>query len=1082
MAANWTLDQVLIQLKSGQYWSGSAITYAFPSTSGGMYGQTELTGFQAVSTAQRAVFTLALQNWDDLILQNFQLTTSNASDIEFAYSSTGVDYAHAYYPTTGSAWFLKGSDVSYATPGSYGFTTIMHELGHALGLNHMGNYNGSGTWTPSSFQDSRVLSIMSYFGPSGGIPNAGVMSADWTALNNEDYSPQTPMVNDVYAIQQIYGASIHTRAGDTVYGFSSNVTGASANIYNFTANLNPILTIYDSSGTDTLNLSGWNTPSTINLTAGSYSSCNNMTNNIAIAIDCTIENAIGGGGNDTLTGNNANNRLDGGLGSDTVVFSGTFASYTISYDAAGGIFTVQGADGNDQVTGVENFQFSDILKSASEMQSPTSDTTAPTLVSTSPTDNATSVLADANLTLTFSETVQAGSGNLVIYNANGTIARTIAVTDATQVTISGSTVTINPTADLALNGSFYVNMTAGVLKDAANNSYAGISGTTEFNFSTTTGLDTTAPTLLSTSPADNATGILAGADLTLTFSEAMQAGSGDIVIYNADGTAARTIAVTDTTQVTISGSSVTINPTADLAFGGSYYVNMAAGVLKDTGGNSYAGISGATAFNFAVGVDDYPLDPATNGVVAVDGAAVAGTIETADDGDAFKVSLAVGESYIFNLVATDGQLDPFLQMYSPPDVDGELTLIASDDDSGGSLNSRIVYTAVADGTYYLVAWDYSTGTGAYTVSAEKGHLMLPVGHGNGHGNDVYDVSDVKDVVVEYFAEGIDTVRSSITYTLPGNVEKLVLTGFDHLDGTGNELNNTLTGNPGSNILDGGTGKDTMKGVGGDDFYFVDDIKDKVVEAGNEGNDEVYSSVSYKLGKNLESLFLFGNPEDNLSGTGNELPNWLFGDDGNNILNGGKGVDSFDGGAGDDTFMLDDLNETVTELLDGGTDTVMLAVKIAGNYTLGDNVEQLFLTGNGAINITGNASDNVLVGNAKANMISGLDGADTLDGGKGADILTGGSGADVFVFDTAIKGNVDTVADFVSGTDRLQLDHAIFTSLTVGNLNDWNNIQYDESTGGLYYDRDGDGPKPMVQFATLGVNSHPSLTTSDIVIV
>ncbi len=316
-AANWTIAQVLQQLDSHNRWSGPAITYAFPSASSGLYSQGEAATFRAVNSTQQAIFVQALQAWDDLIPQSFQQVSSATSNIEFGFTTCNIDYAHAYYPSNGSAWFKTGSDVATASIGSYGFATIMHELGHALGLNHMGNYNGDGNWTPSSFQDSRMLSIMSYFGPGGGIRSSEVMTADWTAASGSSYSPQTPMLNDVMAIQAIYGASTTTRTEDTVYGFGSNISGAAANLYDFTKNLNPILTLFDSGGIDTLNLSGWSTPSFVYLEAGIYSSTNNMTNNIVIAYGSLIENAVGGSGSDVLTGNAAANRLEGGAGNDT---------------------------------------------------------------------------------------------------------------------------------------------------------------------------------------------------------------------------------------------------------------------------------------------------------------------------------------------------------------------------------------------------------------------------------------------------------------------------------------------------------------------------------------------------------------------------------------------------------------------------------------------------------------------------------------------------------------------------------------------------------------------------------------------
>uniref|UniRef100_UPI002B487BBB cadherin domain-containing protein n=1 Tax=Aeromonas caviae TaxID=648 RepID=UPI002B487BBB len=109
-------------------------------------------------------------------------------------------------------------------------------------------------------------------------------------------------------------------------------------------------------------------------------------------------------------------------------------------------------------------------------------------------------------------------------------------------------------------------------------------------------VDTTAPTLVSSTPADNASAVMSGANIVLTFNENLSAGSGNIVISN--GTDTRTINVLDVSQVTISGNTVTINPTADLAAGSSYNLQMGSGVLTDLAGNPHAGISDATTLNF----------------------------------------------------------------------------------------------------------------------------------------------------------------------------------------------------------------------------------------------------------------------------------------------------------------------------------------------------------------------------------------------------------------------------------------------------------------------------------------------------
>jgi methionine-rich copper-binding protein CopC len=153
----------------------------------------------------------------------------------------------------------------------------------------------------------------------------------------------------------------------------------------------------------------------------------------------------------------------------------------------------------------------------------------PTISSISPTDGELEVPIGNNLTITFSESVKKGStGNITIKKlSDNSIVQTIAITDA-AVTISGATVTINPSSDLSTDTSYYINIDSGAIKDLFNNSYTGISNTTTWNFTTT---DTTAPTLVSTVPPDNGGGASVGANLTATFNEDVVAGSGSIYLY-----------------------------------------------------------------------------------------------------------------------------------------------------------------------------------------------------------------------------------------------------------------------------------------------------------------------------------------------------------------------------------------------------------------------------------------------------------------------------------------------------------------------------------------------------------------------
>lgn len=368
----WTQSQITAQLDSSAKWDAVWITYSFPTTPVGISGPyNETKTFQPLNGAQQAAASLSMKVWDELISPYISQVVGN-SDVEFGNSRTYTDYAHAYFPANGSVWF-SSADRGLLSPkiGDYAFATFLHEIGHALGLDHMGDYNGGVNNSPSCYQDSTVYSIMSYFGPGHPLGQGLVAWANWVGDDGKVYSPQTPMLSDIQAIQAIYGADLKTREGDSVYGFNSNLTGETASIYNFFQNAHPILTIYDAGGIDTLDLSGFLTPSTIDLQSGAFSSCNSMTNNIAIAYSSTIENAVGGAGNDWIMGNASSNILTGGRGNDSItggggfdwaVYSGSLGDYRVKNTA--GIVQVTdntpGRDGVDTLKDIERLVFKDM--------------------------------------------------------------------------------------------------------------------------------------------------------------------------------------------------------------------------------------------------------------------------------------------------------------------------------------------------------------------------------------------------------------------------------------------------------------------------------------------------------------------------------------------------------------------------------------------------------------------------------------------------------------------------------------------------------------------------------------------------
>jgi len=277
----------------------------------------------------------------------------------------------------------------------------------------------------------------------------------------------------------------------------------------------------------------------------------------------------------------------------------------------------------------------------------------------------------------------------------------------------------------------------------------------------------------------------------------------------------------------------------------------------------------------------------------------------------------------------------------------------------------------------------------------------------GNGNDTYYVDSSSDTVSEVSGaagSGTDIVNASATFTLSANVEHLTLTGTANINGTGNNLNNSIAGNAGDNVLNGVTGVDTLVGGAGNDTFFVDGTNDVVSEGVDEGIDTLVSSVSRTLGANFENLTLTGS-SNALTGTGNALDNVITANDAGSLLVGGAGNDTLIGGLekdgmfgeqGDDVYYVNYVAEIIAEAANEGTDEIRSTI----TWDLWENFENLTLLGSANIDGLGNDYDNVLIGNAGSNSLTGLLGNDTLDGGADADTLIGGEGNDIYVVDNA----------------------------------------------------------------------------------
>ena len=522
--------------------------------------------------------------------------------------------------------------------------------------------------------------------------------------------------------------------------------------------------------------------------------------------------------------------------------------------------------------------------------------------------------------------------------------------------------------------------------------------------------------------------------------------------------------------------------------------------LNDYWGATIMSYFGASENSYIAGLGrtrQYQLTPTAADAIAIEALyGVSTTTRTGDD--TYGAATAARTVYSSDYAGTgvtifdDGGIDTLDYRTSPTAV-----LIDLVPESYSNVGGKVGNLAIARGTIIENAYG---GAGNDILQGNYAANLLVGGAGNdtlmglagndtldgGTGDDVYQVDAMGDLLIEDIGGGTsDTVYASANYALSPNAQienfaAATAISAAGLELTGNQFGQAIAGTFGADTIRGGggavNGGDILIGLRGDDVYVIDAANVLVIEAADEGLDRatvLASGSGFVLNGNsyVETLAAEAGTAP-IAITGNLLTQRIVGNAGANVLStGGGGADTLDGGAGDDIYRV---HGTVQIEDTDGFDIIYAS----GSFRLFSSaaieaISTAVQAGSDQIDLTGNDTSQTIAGNYGSNR---------LDGRGGADTLIGLAGADTFAFTTPLgAGNVDTIQDFVSGTDRIALATDVFAALGGGvsassfvtgsaAADSDDRLVYDAASGRLFYDADGSGPGAAIQFAQLALGT------------